>query len=94
MVQEKKKALLILGMAGVISTIVSLFLGIIIVTFFPLLITFLLILLGMLGKWVFEWCIKNIHIFKIKENASKIKKKLKVEEGIDIVKDSYKVFKK
>lgn len=75
------------------SVVVSVFLGIIIFTFFPLLVTFTLILLGMACKWSVEWCIKNIHIFKIKERSGKLKKKLKIDEGIKVVKDSYDVLK-
>jgi hypothetical protein len=44
-------------------------------------------------KWAVEWCIKNRHIFKIRERSIKVKKKLKIEEGINAVKESYKVIK-
>ena len=91
---EKKKALLILGAAALVSIIVSVCCGIIIFTFFPLLITFLLILIGMACKWVVEWCVKNRHIFKIRERSKKVKEKLKIDEGIKAVKDSYEVLKK
>jgi hypothetical protein len=90
---EKKNALLILGLTGAIAIVVSLFLGIIIITFFPLLVTLSLLLLGVLCKWGIEWCIRNRHIFKIAERANKIKKKLKVEEGINVVKESYRTLK-
>jgi len=94
MEEQKKRALLILGVAGLISVLVSVGLGIIIVTFFPLLITFSLLLLGMLCKWLVEWCIIHVHIFKIRERGAKLKEKLKIDEGIKAVKDSYDVIKK
>ena len=90
---EKKNALFVLGVTAAIATIVSLFLGIIIITFFPLLVTFFLLLLGVLCKWGIEWCIKNRHIFKIKERADKIRKKTRVDKGINLVKESYKTLK-
>jgi hypothetical protein len=90
---KKKKALLILGVAGLASIIVSLFLGIIIITFFPLLVTFILILLGMLCKWLVEWCVKNIHVFKLREKGEKVKDKLKIDKGINAVKESYQILK-
>jgi len=90
---KKKKALFILGIAGLLCIAVSLFLTIITITFFPLLVTFTLILLGMLGKWFCEWCIRNIHIFKIGERSKKVKEKLKIDEGIKVVKDSYEILR-
>ena len=89
-----KEALLILGMARLVCVVVSVCLGIIIITFFPLLVTFSLILIGMGCKWAVEWCVRNRHIFKICERGKKVKDKLKIDEGIDAVKNSYKVLKK
>ena len=94
MTKEKKKALLILSAAGAVSLIFSVCCGIIVFTFFPLLITFLLILIGMACKWAVEWCVKNRHIFKIHERSKKVKEKLKIDEGIKAVKDSYEVLRK
>jgi hypothetical protein len=94
MTKEKKKALLIIGAAGAVSLIFSVCCGIIVFTFFPLLVTFLLILVGMACKWAVEWCVKNRHIFKIRERSKKVKEKLKIDEGIKAVKDSYEVLRK
>ena len=91
--KEKERALFVLGVAGLISIVVSICLGIIIITFFPLLVTFSLILIGMGCKWAVEWCIKNIHIFKIRGRSKRVKNKLKIDKGINAVKNSYKVLK-
>ena len=93
MENRKRKALLILGVTAFVSIIISLFLGIIIVTVFPLLVTFSLVLIGMLCKWGIEWCIRNRERFKFRERTNKIKKKLKVDEGINAVKESYQILK-
>ena len=91
--QEKKSALIVLAVAVLITVVASVMFGIIMLTFLPILVTFLLILVGMSAKWAVEWCITNRHIFKIKENAKKVKDKLKVDEGVRIVKHSYDVLK-
>ena len=45
-------------------------------------------------KWAVEWCVKNRHIFKFRERGKKVKEKLKIDEGIKAVKDSYEVLRK
>ena len=92
--KEKKQALVVLLVTGSLGLLACVLFVQLVFLFFPLLITLILILVGMLCKWMFEWCVKNIHLFKIKENAEKIKDKLKVDEGVKIVKHSYKVLKK
>lgn len=87
----KKQALITLGITALVAIVVSLFFGILVITFFPLLIGCSVFLIGMLLKWGIEWCVKNIHIFKLKERTKKVKEKLKVDETIKKVKDSYEI---
>ncbi len=86
--KKKQKALLVVSVAGLILIAVVIATGYLAVLTFPLLIALICIIVGMIFKWVIEWLIKNIHRFKVKEKAEVVKKKLKIDEGIGLVKDS------
>ena len=72
---------------------ISLLMGLIVVAFLPLLVTFVLILLSMICKWGCEWCIRNRYIFKIGEKSKKVKEKLKIDKSINIVKESFRILR-
>ncbi len=91
--KKKKKALLVLIIVTLAAIAVFALLTIGLVAFFPILITFVVFLLGMGAKWCFEWLVKNIHIFKLKEKGIKVKEKLRIKEGVDLVKDSIEILK-
>lgn len=90
---KKRKALLVLSIAALIAILISVLLSMMVFAFFPILIALVLFLIGMFFKWLAEWCVKNIHIFGIKEKALKAKEKLKVEKGVKLVKQSYDILK-
>lgn len=90
--KEKKKALLIVGGTGIALIVFLILLPFLIIAFFPILIAVVLLMIGMAFKWGIEWCIKNIHIFGLKEKSEKVKEK--IDEGIGIVKENYEILKK
>lgn len=88
MLTKKQEAWIIVVVSGLLLLALAVFTGTIIYLFYPLLIGLILLLLGMCLKWIIEWCIKNVHLFGIKEKAKKVKNKLKIDEGINLIKDS------
>lgn len=92
-ITKRQRAWFILIIAGLVIIFLAIISGAIIFLFYPLFIGLVLLLIGMLLKWAAEWCIKNIHIFEIKERATVIKKKLKIDRGIDVVKESIETIK-
>lgn len=91
--KKKKKALLVVIAAGAISLAITGLFGFLLFLFFPLLIALIVVVLGMFCKWGIEWFIKNIHLFGIGEKATKIKKTLKIDEGVTLIKDSIKTLR-
>lgn len=86
--KEKQKALLVVTVTGLIliaAVIVSVVLAYLA---FPLILALVCIILGMMFKWAIEWVIKNAHRLKVKDKVKVVKKKLKIDEGVDLVKDS------
>lgn len=88
MITKKQEAWVIVIVTGALLFVTLVITGTVIYLFFPLLIGLLLLLLGMCLKWIIEWCIKNVHLFGIKEKAKKVKNKLNIDEGINLIKDS------
>ncbi len=86
--KKKQKALLVASVTGLILIALVSVLGFLAYLVFPLLVTLIVIIVGMITKWSVEWLIKNRQRFKIKERAKIVKKKLRIEEGVDLVKES------
>jgi uncharacterized protein (DUF58 family) len=86
--KKKQKALLVVTVTGliliaaVIASVVLAYLA------FPLILALVCIILGMMFKWAIEWVVKNSHRLKVKDKAEAVKKKLKINEGVELVKDS------
>ncbi|MHA1470039.1 MAG: hypothetical protein ACTSSP_05695 [Candidatus Asgardarchaeia archaeon] len=91
--KKKKKALLVVVVAGVICLVTTLLFGFLLFLFFPLLIALIVVVLGMFCKWGIEWFVKNIHLFGLGEKVTKVKKKLKIDEGVTLVKDSIRTLR-
>ena len=47
----------------------------------------------MVFKWGIEWCWKNAHRLKFKDKANAVKKKLKIDEGVGLIKNSIETLK-
>jgi membrane protein YdbS with pleckstrin-like domain len=86
--KEKQKALMVVTITGLILIAAVSVLGFLAYLAFPLILALVCIIIGMLSKWVIEWVIKNAHRWKIKDKAEVVKKKLKIDEGVGLVKDS------
>ena len=86
--KKKQKALIVVVVTGLILIIAVIVTGFLAYLAFPLILALVCILLGMVFKWVIEWGWKNVHRLKVKEGAKVVKKKLKIDEGVGLVKES------
>lgn len=90
----KRMAMIVLIVFGIGCVVVLTMLGVVVYFAYPLLIAALCLMIGMLIKWTVEWCIKNIHIFRLRERANKVSKKLKIDKGVNTIKQSIATLKK
>ncbi len=86
--KEKQKALMVVTVTGLILIAVVCVVGFLAYLAFPLILALVCILLGMIFKWTIEWVAKNAHKWKMRDKAEVVKKKLKIDEGVGLVKDS------
>ena len=86
--KQKQKALAVVSVTGLILIAAVSLVGFLAYLAFPLILALVCILIGMVFKWAIEWCIKNAHRINIKDKAGVVKKKLKIEEGVGLVKNS------
>jgi len=91
--KQKQKALLVVTVTGLILIAACLAVGFLAYLAFPLILALVCILLGMVFKWAIEWVIKNAHRLKVKDRAMAVRKKLKIDEGVGLVKDSIETLK-
>lgn len=86
--KKKQKALLVVTVTGLILIAALIASVVLAYLAFPLILALICIILGMMFKWVIEWVVKNAHKWKMKDKAEAVKKKLKIDEGVELVKDS------
>ena len=90
---EKQRAILVLAIAGGSILLVLIFTGLIIYFAYPLLLALVLFVIGWIIKKCFEWVLDNIHKFRLRSRARLVKKKLKLDKGVKVVKESIEVLK-
>jgi len=86
--KQKQKALMVVTVTGLILIAACLAVGFLAYLAFPLILALVCILIGMVFKWAIEWCIKNAHRLKVRDKADILKKKLRIDEGVGLVKES------
>lgn len=87
-ISKKQRAWIVLIVAGIALLSLATISGAILYLFYPILIGLIFLLVGLLLKAGVEWCIKNRKIFGIKEKSLWLKKKMRIDKGIDVVKES------
>ena len=92
--KQKQRALIVVTITGLILVVACCAVGFLAYLAFPLILAIVCILIGMVFKWAIEWAIKNAHKLRIKDKAEVVKKKLKIDEGVEIVRDSIETLKR
>lgn len=86
--KKKQRALMVVTVTGLILVVAVSVVGFLAYLAFPLILALVCIILGMMCKWGIEWVVKNAHRLKIKDRTETVKKKLKIDEGVGLIRDS------